>query len=205
MAANRPNSHSSSSGLCGARFPPICALRSADSRSINSFGVTATSGALPTLLTGLGVAALRGCLGRTVRHLTTAVAVNGSPSFTAGRGSPPPARAQGRRDGPFDTIDRVIDRMHRPPGLFHDLRRRGPLNRPHRMRCPPHLTRHEQPRQQSHCRLLLRRPDRRALHQTDARPRQHVDTQYASNASMYTGPATHSHAASSQQPMPTGC
>lgn len=40
VAANWPNSHNSSSGLCGARLPPICARRNPDSRAISSPGVT---------------------------------------------------------------------------------------------------------------------------------------------------------------------
>ncbi len=56
-------------------------------------------------------------------------------SLSSARGPALAARVQRCRDGPLDTIDGVIDRVHRPPGVLHDLRSRGFLTAPHRVRC----------------------------------------------------------------------
>lgn len=101
----------------------------------------------------LAVTALRGCLGSAVCHRATAVPVHRSTSFAPA--SPLPARPQRGRGRPFHTVDRVVEWVHRAPGLLHDLRRGGPLHRVYRVGGPADTARHKQPGQKSHPPALL--------------------------------------------------
>jgi hypothetical protein len=98
----------------------------------------------------LPIAALRGCLRSTVRHRATPVPVCRGASRAPGLSSLFPSRPQRSHRGPFCTVDRIVDRVHRPLSFTYDLRRSCPLHRANRMHSPADASRNEQPGHEPH-------------------------------------------------------
>jgi hypothetical protein len=63
---------------------------------------------------------------------------------------PLPARPERRRHRPLHTVNRSVERVHRPRRLLHCLRRTNSPRRPDRVNSPANATRHEQPGQKTH-------------------------------------------------------
>ena len=104
-----------------------------------------SSGFLP-----LPIAALRGCLRSTVCHRATPVPIYRGASRAPGLSSLLPSRPQRSHRGPFRTIYRIVDRVHRPLSSLYDLGRSCPLHRANRVHSPADASRHKQPGQEPH-------------------------------------------------------